>query len=178
MKRRGDKQTKTKSWFVNTQGLFTTTPLCRSQEERNRIWSGSTCLARQGEERENRHRPWSIFLVFCYFNTCLLAGSVFTALQWVCDPFRIPSPNGAVIFGRLHIGVSSVQLPSLHRCVSSPTGSFPLFFYQASTPFTAFSFEFIPANRNLLSICCRSISLFHPDVLIILQLYFKEWRFY
>ena len=81
-----------------------------------------------------------------------------------CDtPFRSSLQMGAIIFSRLYIVVTRVQLSSLHRRVSLSSNPFPVF-YPSATPLPAFSFEFLPANRNSLLICCLYVLIFNPGV--------------
>ena len=73
-------------------------------------------------ERESRHRPWILFLVFC------CSSDVF--VRWFClyscasglrPLFELHHKIGLVTFVRLHIFVGWVQLSSLPRHVSQLT---------------------------------------------------------
>ena len=91
-------------------------------------------------EREERHRPWIIFHIFsCSSNMCFLAGSFLTAVR--------PGSHCC-----LYIVISRCQLTL--SCLLSHI-QWPL----------AFSFEFLSANQNSLSIRCWYVPIFNPGVL-------------
>ena len=84
-------------------------------------------------------------------------------------PLQSSPKMDTIIFGCLQIVIASVQLLSLHHYVSYPTDPSPLF-YPMSTPLTAFSFGFLLANKNLMTICSWYVSIFNPGHLLLSQL--------
>ena len=92
------------------------------------------------EEREGRNGPRIIFHVSIVVLIVLLCWfRLYSFYVWCETPFSLLIPKRGLPL-------------SLHHRIRSPT-NFPVF------SLTVFSFEFLPANLNLLSICCRYISI-------------------
>ena len=140
MKRRSDEHTKTQSWFINKKFIHLIVVEKRETEyEPNQTLK----LERDKysrEERESADTDLELsfsFSVVVRTRACSLVPSLL--LHSGCEPPLQSSPKmGTIIFSPLHIVMASVQLSSLHRCVSCPTVTFPVF-YPAFTPTNSFS---------------------------------------
>ena len=76
-------------------------------------------------KRVEKDFAFSFRVFFLIFVLCFFVGSVLTGSHLGVRPIL-----GAATLGCLHIAVSGVHLPSLHRCVLQPTNSF-----QSSIPY-------------------------------------------
>ena len=93
---------------------------------------------------------------------CLLPGSIFTTLQWVWDSFSEFIQNGRRDFrpNSQRRGWCLTVVFSSLRLIVNKLFSYFLSRIHSSNMF----FEFFPANKNPLLICCRPISIFNQDV--------------